>query len=80
MVNERSCIPFRVSHMNLSPNRYFAIAMAVCGSGLTAVGLLHVHQGTTDMFAQADGLSGDRAGRLFEDREGNVWVLTSTVR
>jgi len=39
-------------------------------------GLLHVHQGRTDVFAQSDGLTGDDAQTLFEDREGNVWVIT----
>ena len=39
-------------------------------------GLLHVHQGRTDLFAQSDGLSGDFISALFEDREGNIWVAT----
>ena len=39
-------------------------------------GLLHVHQGRTDLFAQSDGLSGDLVYRVFEDREGNTWVST----
>ena len=39
-------------------------------------GLIHVHQGRTDLYAQVDGLSGDRVFTLFEDREGNVWVAT----
>ena len=39
-------------------------------------GLLHVHQGRTDVFAQSDGLSGDCITAFFEDIEGNVWVAT----
>jgi signal transduction histidine kinase/ligand-binding sensor domain-containing protein len=39
-------------------------------------GLLHVHQGRTDGFTHADGLSGDYINKLFEDREGNIWVAT----
>jgi ligand-binding sensor domain-containing protein/signal transduction histidine kinase len=39
-------------------------------------GLLHVHQGRTDVFAHSDGLSGDFVFRLFEDREGSIWVAT----
>ena len=39
-------------------------------------GLVHVHQGRTDLFAQSDGLSGDLVYRVFEDREGNTWVST----
>jgi signal transduction histidine kinase/sugar lactone lactonase YvrE len=37
---------------------------------------LHVHQGRTDGFTQSDGLSGDYINKLFEDREGNIWVAT----
>jgi len=39
-----------------------------------AHGLIHVHHGRTDLFAQTDGLAGDIILSLFEDREGNVWV------
>ncbi len=39
-------------------------------------GLLHVHQGRTDGFTHSDGLSGDYINKLFEDREGNIWVAT----
>jgi signal transduction histidine kinase/ligand-binding sensor domain-containing protein len=39
-------------------------------------GLLHVHQGRTDRFTQSDGLSGDYINKVFEDREGNIWVAT----
>ncbi len=39
-------------------------------------GLLHIHQGKTDVFTQADGLSGNNVSSFFEDREGNVWVST----
>ena len=44
--------------------------------GTLSRGLLHVHQGRTDVFAKSDGLSGDYIERLFEDREGNIWVAT----
>jgi signal transduction histidine kinase/sugar lactone lactonase YvrE len=44
--------------------------------GTNAQGLLHVHAGRTDVFAQPDGLSGDGVANLFEDREGNIWVAT----
>ncbi len=50
--------------------------MAVCGLGPLDRGLLHVHQGRTDVYTQANGLSGDFVTRLFEDREGNIWVAT----
>jgi signal transduction histidine kinase/ligand-binding sensor domain-containing protein len=46
--------------------------------GTLSHGLFHVHDGRTDVFAQSDGLSGDFILRLFEDREGNIWVATSS--
>lgn len=42
----------------------------------TPEGLLHVHQGRADSFADSDGLSGEVVSTLFEDREGNIWVAT----
>ena len=39
-------------------------------------GLIHVHQGRTDVLTKSDGLSGDISASIFEDREGNVWVAT----
>ena len=41
-------------------------------------GLAHVHEGRVDMFGLSDGLSGDSANTLFEDREGNIWVTTGS--
>src|SRR5208283_3787457 len=40
-------------------------------------GLVHVHNGRTDSFSQSDGLSGDAVEEIFEDREGNIWVVTA---
>src|SRR5262249_32497471 len=31
----------------------------------------------TDVFRRSDGLSGDIVTRLFEDREGNIWIATT---
>ena len=45
------------------------------GVGFTG-GLAHVHDGKTDFFSLADGLSGDLIEFLFEDREGDVWIAT----
>lgn len=44
--------------------------------GTTDRGLLHVHEGRTDVFTASDGLSGDYVNKFFEDREGNMWVAT----
>jgi signal transduction histidine kinase/ligand-binding sensor domain-containing protein len=44
--------------------------------GMAEGGLLHVHEGRTDAFAQSDGLSNDGILTLFEDREGSIWVAT----
>ena len=40
-------------------------------------GLIHIHDGRTDVFTKSDGLSGDITCSLFEDREGNVWFASS---
>jgi len=45
----------------------------VCPAGR---GIVHIHDGRTDVFSQFDGLSGDDIYDLFEDREGNIWVAT----
>jgi ligand-binding sensor domain-containing protein len=37
-------------------------------------GLLHIHEGRTDLFTPAEGLSDGSVNALFEDREGNIWV------
>ena len=42
----------------------------------TSNGLLHVHQGRTDLFTQSDSLSSNSVQCLFEDREGTIWVST----
>ena len=41
-------------------------------------GLFHVHNGRTDRFGKTDGLSGDTIAQIFEDREGNIWVATTS--
>jgi ligand-binding sensor domain-containing protein len=45
-------------------------------AGTTSRGLVHVHNGITDVYSQTDGLSGENVSAIFEDREGNIWVAT----
>lgn len=40
-------------------------------------GVIHVHQGRTDVFTSSNGLSGDYIRALFEDHEGNIWIVTT---
>jgi signal transduction histidine kinase/ligand-binding sensor domain-containing protein len=49
---------------------------AILWIGTSDAGLLHVHHGRTDVFTQADGLSGDFIEALFIDHENSVWVAT----
>ena len=44
--------------------------------GTTDRGVVHVHQGRTDVFGRPEGLSADFVETLFEDREGDIWVAT----
>ncbi|MDH0865930.1 sensor histidine kinase [Mitsuaria sp. GD03876] len=41
--------------------------------GTEGHGILHLQDGQADTFTRADGLSGNIACSLFEDREGNLW-------
>jgi ligand-binding sensor domain-containing protein len=45
--------------------------------GTDKQGLYRVHRGRVDHVGSADGLSSDAVESLFEDREGNLWVVTS---
>jgi signal transduction histidine kinase/ligand-binding sensor domain-containing protein len=39
-------------------------------------GVYRICGGLADHYSVSDGLSGNDAGNLFEDREGNIWVVT----
>jgi signal transduction histidine kinase/ligand-binding sensor domain-containing protein len=41
--------------------------------GTEGIGIIHVKDGKADTFTRAEGLSGNIACSLFEDREGNIW-------
>ena len=45
--------------------------------GTNQRGLIHVHDGRTDVFTAESGLSGNIIAGLFQDREGNIWVSTA---
>ena len=47
--------------------------------GTLDAGLLHIHQGRMDVFAQTDGLSNSSVESLFEDREGTIWIGGSVL-
>jgi len=44
--------------------------------GSMSQGLAHVREGRADRYTQSDGLSDDFINRMFEDREGSIWVVT----
>jgi signal transduction histidine kinase/ligand-binding sensor domain-containing protein len=40
-------------------------------------GIYRIHRNDVDHFGSADGLSSDYVQRIFEDREGDLWIATS---
>jgi ligand-binding sensor domain-containing protein len=60
-----------------NPNRLLRDRNGGLWIGTSDRGLLHVHEGRTDLFARPDGLSGDSVESLFEDREGSIWIATT---
>jgi signal transduction histidine kinase len=44
--------------------------------GTDSKGLYHVHDGHADHYERSDGLSGNDVVSMYEDREGNLWVVT----
>src|SRR5262249_5345701 len=44
--------------------------------GTESQGIYHVHDGHADHYDRTDGLSAGGVGSIYEDREGNVWVVT----
>ena len=61
----------RFQTMRMLRDRDGGIWVATSGGGL-----VHIHQGRTDVFTRADGLSNDAVLAMYEDRERNIWVST----
>jgi signal transduction histidine kinase/ligand-binding sensor domain-containing protein len=62
---------------HMQPHKEFRDREGGLWIGTSDRGLLHLHQGKTDVFSAADGLSGDTVYAIFEDREGDIWVCTT---
>jgi signal transduction histidine kinase/ligand-binding sensor domain-containing protein len=45
--------------------------------GTSDQGIYRVHDGKSDRFSSAEGLSSDSVSSFYEDREGNLWAATS---
>lgn len=46
--------------------------------GTESEGLYHIHDGIADHYGMEDGLTGDTISHMYEDREGNLWVVTDS--
>ena len=66
-----------LSDRDLDSNRLLRDRDGGLWIGTVERGLIHVHQGRTDLFTKSDGLSGDVILSMLEDREGNIWVAST---
>jgi signal transduction histidine kinase/ligand-binding sensor domain-containing protein len=66
----------RVARRHFSPREMLRDRDGSLWIGTKDVGIVHEHEGRVDVFGEPDGLSGNFIEKLFEDREGNVWVST----
>ena len=66
-----------LSNQELDSNRLLRDRDGGLWIGTVERGLIHVHQGRTDLFTKSDGLSGDVILSMLEDREGNIWVAST---
>jgi ligand-binding sensor domain-containing protein len=69
--------PFPIPLRGTSANPLLHDRNGALWTGTYGAGVVHFHQGRTDVFSQSDGLTGDVALSLFEDQEGNIWVATT---
>jgi len=58
---------------NIKANKLLRDRDGALWIGTDGVGLMHLQDGKVDSFTRAEGLSGNIACSLFEDREGNIW-------
>jgi signal transduction histidine kinase/ligand-binding sensor domain-containing protein len=72
-------VPFRPASLDADKLRGSKLLYDRSGGlwiGTTNDGLYRVANGVADHFGAGDGLSDDKVSELFEDREGNIWVVT----
>jgi len=69
--------PLPGSARQFPTNRLFRDRDGGLWIGTVGGGIVHVHQGRTDLYSKSEGLSGDSVVTLFEDREGSIWVATN---
>ena len=78
-LEEGRFVPFRPATLDADKFRGSKLVFDRSGGlwvGTTNDGLYRVANGVVDHFGSADGLSDDKVSELFEDREGNIWVVT----
>lgn len=72
--SDYSIAGFRSS--NLHANTVFVDSAGAVWFGTANNGLYRVWMGSVDHFSRNDGLSGNAVNKIFEDREGDLWVAT----
>jgi PAS domain S-box-containing protein len=65
-----------LSDQNIASNKLLRDREGGLWIGSSGRGLLHVQDGVADTFHKGDGLSGNIACSLFQDREGNIWYAS----
>jgi PAS domain S-box-containing protein len=66
----------RLAERDIKSNKLLRDRAGGIWIGTDGRGLIHVQDGKADAFTVADGLSGNIACSLFEDREGNIWFAS----
>lgn len=71
--------PFITSEFDSSTLRVYSLLLDRDGAlwvGTLGQGLYRIRGRHVDRFRKADGMSSDTVNKIYEDREGNVWVAT----